>query len=66
MSIFLYFVLVFVEIISLLIVTDAAEQRKGCSKGSAIFLSLFFTPIAGLLYCLNFPPKEKKSDNSSK
>ena len=62
MEILLFCVIILVIIFSLAIVTDAAEQRDGCSKGSAVFLSIVFTPIAGLLYCLNFPPKERKKE----
>ena len=54
--------LIVVAIFTLTIVWNVAERKEGCSTGSAIFLSLFFTPIAGLLYCLNFPPKQKKQE----
>ena len=51
---------VILVIFTLMIVHDVAESKEGCSAGSAIFLSIFFTPIAGLLYCLNFPTKTKE------
>ena len=65
MQILFFCAIIILVIFSLAIVIDAAEQRNGCSKGSAVFLSIFFTPIAGLLYCLNFPPKKVEEKSQS-
>ena len=59
---YLWCIVLIVIVFSIMIVIDAADHREGCSTGSAVFLSIFFTPIAGLLYCLNFPPKQKKQE----
>lgn len=46
-------------VVALVAVADLAKQRKGAGTGTAIMLTICFTPLAGLLYLLCFPLKEE-------
>ena len=44
-------------VFGIMIVTNAAKQRKNIDMLMVVLACIFTTPIGGYLYCLCFPPK---------
>lgn len=61
-------IILFLAVIAFIVVfsaiDEASKQRQGAKSGTAMIVSILFTPVAGFLYLLCFPEKKEEEKNS--